>query len=370
LAEEAGHFDPDQELGMTKIIFAAMLASCAFGQTTTEPEYASQERKPLVPISPTNPLYTGCHFRDDDPVHMRLSYTTNAAANFVDVNSQGSFSVPGGSLRDTSCMYVPNEEYPLLNGTFYFLATPSSGVGIQFFSSTDLVNFSGITTINMAHYAPGAVTAWAPEWWHDPNSGNYYFWVAVGMVPYSYNTAKTPYLVQFNPATASVVGTPKPVVLNGTTQRNTFDYFPYYSDGTYYLVYVDQQNNPVVTQPIAYAMATSVGGPYTQQTVDGLDYFRLGTFRTEAPTLIRLGQTGCVRIVFDTWIVPASGGRKYSPVYRDSCVSAGALFSQGSLINGPSPLLIGAYEHGTLMSLTDTLSSSVVFKAAGTADVR
>jgi hypothetical protein len=198
----------------TLLFFMMAAASVVSGQTGAQVDpLVEGQREPTLAVSVDDPLYAYCHFRDDDVVDMRLSYA-RADFRFAPVKPAGSLAAT--ALRDTSCMYVPDAD-PTTVGVFYFIATPSSGVGIQFFSSTDLVHFSGITIIDMAMYVPGAQTAWAPEWWHDPKTGNYYFWVSVGAVPYSYNTSKTPYLVQFDPIRGSVAGTPAAITLSGTT---------------------------------------------------------------------------------------------------------------------------------------------------------
>jgi hypothetical protein len=341
----------------------AVLMLVGWQNTQSQVDWLTQvKNRPIQPISLSNPLYLYSHFRDDDQLTLRLSYSQGIANNWSDVNKFGSVTGPG--MRDPSVMYVANSN-PLLTGTFFFIVSPASAATLQFLSSADLVNYSSIGTINIATYVPGATAAWAPEWWHDRN-GNYYFQVAVSTAvdPFSITAPFTDYLFQFNPTTRLVVGTPTPITINGTTQGRAFDFFLYYDGVKYYNFYVDQQNNMTVTQPIAYATSTTLTGPYTQQTTPGADYMGWGTFRTEAPSVFKLGTTGCVRIVVDTWIFPAWGGRKYSPQYRDSCVSAGALFTAGSLVDGPTALSINSAEHGTILPLTDTLSSSVVFLAA------
>jgi len=276
-------------------------------------------------------------------------------------------------MRDPSVIYDPD------SATFYFIVTPPPGqTTVQFFSSTDLVTFSRIKLIDMASYVPGAVTAWAPEWWHDLQTGEYYFFLSISTAPdgrTSSTAAMTPYLVPFDPVAGEVAGSVKSVPLQGTTQSRTFDFFPYFDGRQYYLFYVDQQPGGTagnVTQPISFATSPKLEGPYTQQTVPGTDYFGLGTFQSEAPTLIRLGQTDCVRIIFDTWVdAPVSAGsddlaagRQYKPVFRDSCTNSGALFSQTSLVHGPKPLQIVASEHGTIIALTDPSLAAIVLNAA------
>jgi hypothetical protein len=319
------------------------------------------------PASPENPLYLYAHFRDDDDVHLRLSFSRFAATDWADVNPAGSFTAP--LIRDPSVMYVPNPD-PGQLGTFYFLVTPAVGTNVQFFSSTDLVNFSPIAAIDIASMVPGATVAWAPEWWHDPQDGTDYFFVAVSTDPegaVSSTAPMMPYLVPFSPATGAVTGNPIEIGLFLTTQNRTFDFFPYYDGSKYYLLYVDQQpggSGGYVTQPIAYATSSKLAGPYVQQTFTGTDYFGLGSFHTEAPTIFRVAESGCVRIVFDTWTVSATGARQYAPVYRDSCPASGALFSQTSLVDGPAPLIISGSEHGTIIPLTDAQSAAIVYNAA------
>jgi hypothetical protein len=269
-------------------------------------------------------------------------------------------------------MYVPHEN-PLLSGTFYFIVTPAVGTKVQFFSSADLMNFSPITTIDITALVPGATVAWAPEWWHDPRDGQYYFFIGVSTDPEGASSSTAvmlPYLVPFNPASASPSGTPAAIPLSRTTQKRTFDFFPYYDGSRYYLLYVDQQpggSGGNVTQPVAFATSSTLAGPYTQQTLGGTDYFGLGTFHTEAPAIFPLGDAECLRLVFDTWTVLTSGARQYAPVFRDSCRGAGAVFSQTSLIDGPTPLLISPSEHGTIIPLTDDRSAALVYRAVAAA---
>lgn len=327
----------------------------------------------LISASPDNPLYLYSHFRDDDDVHLRLSFSHRAATDWADVNPQGSFTAP--LIRDPSVMYVPNPD-PAQTGTFYFLVTPAVGTKVQFFSSSDLVNFSPITDVDIASLVPGATVAWAPEWWHDPKDGNDYFFISVSMDPdgaVSSTAPMVPYLVPFSPATGAATGNPIEIGLFFTTQNRTFDFFPYYDGAQYYLLYVDQQpggSGGYVTQPIAYATSAKLTGPYLQQTFTGTDYFGLGTFQTEAPTIFRVAETGCVRIVFDTWTVSATGARQYAPVYRDSCPASGTLFSQTSLVDGPAPLIISGSEHGTIIPLTDAQAAAIVYNAAAQASGR
>ena len=270
-------------------------------------------------------------------------------------------------MRDPSVTYVPSLD-PDSTGTFYFVVTPAVQPKIQFFSSTDLVNFSSIVQIDIASLVPGTYIAWAPEWWHDPKDGKYYFFVALSPDPngkISSTAVMMPYLIPFSPSEGRVTGAAIPVSLSGSTERRTFDFFPYYDGSTYYLFYVDQQPGGTggnVTQPVAYATASELAGPYIQQTFNGTDYFGLGTFKTEAPTLFRLGETDCVRTVFDTWTMSEAGTRTYVPQFRDSCASLGPLFSQTSFVKGAQPLTISS-EHGTVIRLTDSGAAAVVYNA-------
>lgn len=343
--------------------------SCLFAQ---KPSPRHIEGPPAtINASPESPLYLYSHFRDDDVADLRFSYSRHPATIWNDVNSMGSLHAE--IMRDPSVTYVPGSG-PQSTGTFYFVVTPAVDAKIQFFSSTDLVTFSPIVEIDMSALVPGTYVAWAPEWWHDPQDGKYYFFVALSDDPAGATSSTAPmmpYLIPFSPADGRVMGSPIPLTLWGTTEQRTFDFFPYYDGSQYYLLYVDQQPGGTggdVTQPIAFATADSLAGPYTQQTFDGTDYFGLGSFHTEAPTIFRLGETDCVRIVFDTWTVTAAGARSYAPVFRDSCTSLGALFSQISLVRSPEPLTIKS-EHGTIIRLTDDRSAAIVYNAELAAQV-
>jgi hypothetical protein len=61
------------------------------------------------------------------------------------------------------------------------------------------------------------------------------------------------------------------------------------------------------------------------------------------------------------------GARQYAPVFRDSCRGPGAVFSQTSLIDGPTQLLISPSEHGTIIPLTDDHSAALVYRAVAAA---
>jgi hypothetical protein len=312
-----------------------------------------------APTSPANPLYLYAHFRDTDDIHLRLSYSHDQTKTWTDLNPQGSFTAP--LVRDPSITYIPE------TSTFAFVMTPAVGTQVQFFTSQDLVNFSAISTIDISAFVHGATVAWAPEWWRDPQDGKYYFFIAVSTDPdgaTSTTAPMTPWLVPFDPIAGAITSPPAPLTLWGTTQSRTFDFFPWYDGTQYCLLYVDQQpggSGADVVQPIALATSPTLAGPYTQQTLTGSDAFGLGSFHTEAPTLIRIADANCVRMIFDSWTVQPDGSRLYAPIYRDSCTGDGApLFSPASLRDGPSPLHIVS-EHGTIVRITDPAVAALVW---------
>ncbi len=181
---------------------------------------AMAQSGPVPEVSGANPLYLYAHFADDDVTHLRIAHSRDARS-YSEIDELGVYAAR--SFRDPSIMLVPGANSSL-PGTYYVLATPSTACRVQFVSSDDLIAFKTGPVIDMSIYVPDCQTAWAPEWWQDPN-GNTYFWISVGTAPYSYKTRKTPYLVQFDPLSGSVIGTPVAVELNGTTQDNTFRLF-------------------------------------------------------------------------------------------------------------------------------------------------
>lgn len=343
-------------------------------QTHYQPMLAGIEIDAATPQSllPANPTtYLWAHFRDDDQLNMRLSMS-NDDLNWVDIASQGTFGVQApDSLRDPSVLYE--------NGVFYFTASPSGAnpSKIHLFSSRTLRpgSFSGITLLDVSTFAPGATAVFAPELWHDPSSGFDYLWMPVSTAsnPNALNAPFTMYLGRINLVTGAFVGIPQVVTINGTSQHRTFDPFPYFANNTYYLFYVDQTSagdgsNDIVFQPIMYATSSVIGGPYTQVTTPGTDYFGWGDLQTEAPTL-SIAPNGCVRITVDHWILPpvgpGSGGRKYGPLYKDSCpTQSNALFSTASLNpnqgSAPATPNITASEQGTILSFNSNVDAVAI----------
>lgn len=324
--------------------------------------------------SSTLTTYLWAHFRDDDQKTLLLSQSSDMV-NWTDIARQGSFSVTApDSIRDPSQTYQ--------NGKWYFIASPSQSApsSIHFWSSTTLLpgSFSAITLLDVSSFAPGATGVFAPEFWHDPNTQLDYIWMPITTAanPNALNAPFTMYLGQIDLVAGAFVGTPQVVSVNGTTQHRIFDWFPYFSGGLYYSMYVDQQPTgdgatDVVFQPIAYATATSLAGPYTQQTTPGTDYFGWGDQQTEAPTLVTLA-SGCVRITVDHWVLtpigPGSGGRKYAPLYKDSCPGINPLFSVASLTpsQGSVPLSpnISASEQGTILAFDASSPAISVIQTA------
>ncbi|MBV8903938.1 MAG: hypothetical protein JOZ22_09920 [Acidobacteriia bacterium] len=167
------------------------------------------------------------------------------------------------------------------NGQFHFLVTSSYQAQIPYFHSTDLKTFSTPRTIDLGSYIPGATVGWAPEW--QRAGGNTYFWIAVNSSNNPFGPTRfMPYLFAVDPSTGDVLSSPEAIALNGTTMQRTFDFFPWTDGSLYYVFYVDQQPTATVSQPIAYATATSLTGPYTQQTPRNADYFGFGGVRGSA----------------------------------------------------------------------------------------
>ena len=242
-------------------------------------------------------------------------------------------------------MYVPNPD-PRQPGTFYFLVTPAVGTNVQFFSSTDLVNFSPIVAIDIASMVPGATVAWSPEWWHDPQDGTDYFFVAVSTDPegaVSSTAPMMPYLVPFSPATGAVTGDPIEIGRFFTTQNRTFDFFPYYDGSKYYpslcgsaagrqrrVRHAADHLRHVVEARRSVRSADLHGHRLLrarQLPHRSAHHFPRGGERMRANRIRYLDGV-------------ADGSSPVCAVYRDSCPASGALFSQTSLVDGPAPLII------------------------------
>lgn len=323
------------------------------------------KNRPTIPnfYSATGLQYIWAHFSDDDQTHTRFSLSDDLM-HWKDMDHAGSFSVTApDSIRDPSITYVPNVPNTT-PGTFYLTASPgSAGAGkIPIWSTRDFVNFSTRKYLDVSTFDPSVQGVFAPELWHDPLTGLYYEIMPVADAPPFGPVPFNIYIGQIDMANGLFVGTPHLITMNGVGAHRLFDPQLYYSQGTYYMIYVNQPTDrgdgasDTVFQDIAYATANNLFGPYTQQTPLNTDYFGWGDEQVEAPTLVA-APNGCLRIIVDHWILEPVGngtsGRKYNQLWKDTCPSLGGLFTTQSLspsqASPANQMIISKSEQGTIL---------------------
>jgi len=282
-------------------------------------------------VSPTNPMLLYAHFRDDDSASLYWDYSRDYI-NFRPLR-KGGWPSPT-PIRDPS-VYLDTA-----TSTWWMIASPSTASClVQVWSTTDLVNYSAITTINFAPLIAGCNGVFAPEW--NLSAGPTGQLGIQLQVTNDDGVTQHPQFAAYNPAVSLTAYTATAYTISGTASTQTFDVFPLYDTPStaYYLAYVDHQNDStcpdngggvLFCQKIAYAKSTTLTGTYTQQTAANLhanstDHFAFGN-RSEAPSIMplvdslaRYGVADCLRLYADTWTIHFPGVRQYTFKYVDTC---------------------------------------------------
>jgi Glycosyl hydrolases family 43 len=299
-------------------------------------------------VSPQTPLYVLAHMRDDSQ-NLHIGYSMDGGL-FTD--TRAGYSAPG-YLRDPSMLYV--------NGVFYFVtstsqqtisgcaAAPFDSNQIQYFTSIDLVNFTAITQVPLG--ISGICSAWAPRFFTDPVSGNYYVTVFVGPV----NAPNSLYIAQFTPATGTF-GTFTQISLSGeaTTPTALFDARIFYdtNNSTYYLFYCYEGGGG--TQYIHLASSPTLKGGFSVVS-SNTDPFGFGS-NVENPDAVTL-PNGHVLVYADSYTTGANGGRTYQRVYVNT---SGNFSSIGGVQNTTGV----QQEAGTIVTVTNPAVAALVYSAS------
>lgn len=281
------------------------------------------------------PNYAFAHFRDDNQ-QLYISWSMDAT-NWQSISPQPLDPI---YVRDPSFYYntvlnkfefVTSEpQISTTCGSFAFSST-----GFQYFNSATLLtgSFSSVTNI-----IPTAslCTVWAPEWFHDPISGNQYVIVSTG----TSTTPNTIKIAQFN-ETAETFGSFTNLTISGYSGV-IIDPFIFYdaANTTYYLF---ATVFPGSNQVIAYATSSTLTGTYTAGSTS--DVFGFGT-KSEGEAVLSLA--GKVRVYADTITVnPLNSALVYQRKYVDTTSN---FTSIGSVQNEITPNA----EHGTEIALNST----------------
>lgn len=291
--------------------------------------------------SASTPLDVFCHMRDDSD-GLWISYSMDGT-NWQE--AQIAAASLSNSIRDPSCMYVPSQN------KFYFVATSNgvSATGIAYWTSTDLQTF---TTITYPVVNGSALSVYAPEFFLDPVSGNYYVIAAPSLA----SNTRVPYIAQFTPSTGTF-GTWSPLTLNGTIAGNSLDFFLWYANSKYYLYYADSGSS--FSEALSYATSTTLTGTYTQVNTPNTNFLTgaAPVGYQEGPALFPLSN-GCTRFIYDKW--QTGTPPLYHTYQSDNC--DGTLTTWTAAV----PTAISKSEHGTVIQLTTNPTAQIVFNLART----
>lgn len=316
------------------------------GYTPTNPATNLLPLTAFVPqASSATPLYLLAHMRDDSQ-NLHIGYSQDGQL-FTDIRA--GYSSPG-YLRDPSVLYA--------NGKFWFVAsqaqqtitgcTPATFTsnGLQFFSSTDLIHFSSMSQIVIA--SSGICSAFAPRFFTDPVSGNYYVTEFAGA---SSTPGSTIYISQFN-ATSGTFGSFTALTVSGDSGAGFFDGRLFFNSGTYYLLYVSASSGG--NQNIHIATSSTLNGTYTYNGTN--DPFAFGN-SVENPDWTLL-TNGKIRVYVDSFANdPFGQGRIYTRKFVDT--------SNNFTIVGAVTQTTGVQqEAGTVIQVTNPTEALTVYNAA------
>lgn len=282
------------------------------------------------------------HFTDTDQTHLRIDTSEDGHTWTRNDPVCGAFY----QLRDPSIVQE--------GGTSYFVYSNGTPTSVGFFSTADLDECPNVRAIDLAPWIPGITSAWAPEFYKDPVSGALGFFVSVPFSPLVLwtTTPMYPYFVRID--LAGNVESVERVILSGTTNARTFDYYPVLRNGKYFLYYVDQQPtlDGSIVQPLAVAVSDRIDGPYQQISPKGSDYFGFGTFSTEAPTVFEAHDgSRCQILMVDTFTPDPNDnkvwGYKYHQLQRRLC---------NGVPSGPVTVPDVVAEHGSVISIDSSFN--------------
>jgi hypothetical protein len=258
-------------------------------------------------------------FKGDAAADEKLWVYTSPNGIAFNLFSNTGYAGPTGVLRDPSIMKHSDGKYYI---AFTVQSWTTSSTYFAIASSTDLINWTTVTTVNAG--VAGTYYTWAPEWFKDGDTVKII--VSLGpsgsMRPYSF-TALDSSLTSWSGAVDMGIGT------------NHIDTFVVKSGSTYHAFIKDESS-----KYIEHAVATSLTGPWTWAGTGNWTGWGSGY---EAPCVTETDD-GIWRIYIDKY---SDGSGIYSATSSD-------LYTWSGLS------AIGAYRHGTV--LRDTSATTAGYR--------
>lgn len=246
-------------------------------------------------------------------------YTSSDGTSFSLLKGPA-YTPPTGLIRDPSIILHTDGKY------YIAYTTNWSGANFAIASSTDLQNWTLVTTVSTASSLITPVNTWAPEFFKDPKTGKLNIIVSLSTGSYG------PFLPYAFTATDSTLRSwSGPVVLSGISNAGLgyIDTFPVFFNNQYHIFSKAETDGK---KHVEHAVASSLTGPYSfVQTGDFA-----GWGQAEGPSVTVL-PNGKFRIYLDGY---SSG--KY--VYSDSS----DLYNWSAYATLPGGLS-GFVRHGTVL---------------------
>jgi len=177
-------------------------------------------------------------------------YTSNDGTTF-NLLKGPAYTPPSGLIRDPSVILHTDGRY------YIAYTTDWTGTNFAIASSSDLINWSLVTTVSTSSSVIKPINTWAPEFFKDPKTGKLNIVVSLSTGSYG------PFLPYVYTATDSTLRSwSGPVVMSGISNAGLgyIDTFPVYFNNQYHLFTKAESDGQ---KHVEHAVASSLTGPYS-----------------------------------------------------------------------------------------------------------
>ncbi|KAG5651020.1 hypothetical protein H0H81_010208 [Sphagnurus paluster] len=223
---------------------ATVLASPLANITSTTPALSSEAFKRAVSAPYVFTVFTSASQSN------LYVYTSNDGTNF-NLLKGPAYTPPTGLIRDPSVILHTDGKYYI---TYTTSSKPATNFAIA--SSSDLLNWTLLTTVSTASSVITPVNTWAPEFFKDPKTGK------VNIVVSLSTGTSGPFLPYVFTATDSTLKNwSAPTVFSGISNAGLgyIDTFPVYFNNEYHIFTKAESNGQ---KHVEHAVAPSLTGPY------------------------------------------------------------------------------------------------------------
>ncbi|KAG7094947.1 hypothetical protein E1B28_005748 [Marasmius oreades] len=176
-------------------------------------------------------------------------YTSQDGTNFSLLKGPA-YTPPSGLIRDPSVILHTDGKY------YIAYTTDWTGANFAIASSTNLINWTLLTTISTSSSVANPINTWAPEFFKDPKTGRLNIVVSLSTGSYG---PFLPYVYTANDSTLKSWS--GPVVMSGISNAGLgyIDTFPVFFNNQYHIFTKAESDGK---KTIEHAVASSLTGPY------------------------------------------------------------------------------------------------------------